>query len=451
MRLVLSMSKGSSVFFVALIACIFVAHPLSVGADERLNQRAELERQLAQIQTEIKANQSELEERQRERTSLERDVAILNSKIQAAQLGIKERNLIISGLKSDISDKEKGIRVLDSKVVSGEESLAQILRSTRQIDDTSIAEMILGGSLSTAFTDIDRYETVQQQLGVSFELMASQRSDLSARKQAFLDQQQEEQDLLQIQVLQQKSLKDTEKQKKDLVTAARGQESVYLQIISSKKKSAREIETALFGLRDAGPISFGTALQYAKEASAKTGVRPALILAVLTQETNLGENVGQCLLTNNPNKGDGKGKNTGTFIRRVMKPDRDVDPFIDITTELGIDSFDQVVSCPQSTGYGGAMGPAQFIPSTWMLYKDRLAHVTGQNPPNPWDPRIAIFGTALLMEDNGAGAQTTAAERKAALRYFAGGNWNRPAYAFYGNSVMDIAADIQAQINILGG
>ncbi|HEY4488731.1 MAG TPA: hypothetical protein VJB97_04400, partial [Candidatus Paceibacterota bacterium] len=107
---------------------------------------------------------------------------------------------------------------------------------------------------------------------------------------------------------------------------------------------------------------------------------------------------------------------------------------------------------PQSVGYGGAMGPAQFIPSTWMLYKDRLAKITGTNPPNPWQPRTAVFATALLMGDNGADAGTRSAERLAALRYFAGwGNASKPAYAFYGDSVMEYVDQYQRDIDVLEG
>ena len=98
------------------------------------------------------------------------------------------------------------------------------------------------------------------------------------------------------------------------------------------------------------------------------------------------------------------------------------------------------------------MGPAQFIPSTWVLYKDRIAKVTGENPPNPWNPRTAFFATALLMKDNGADAGTRAAERLAALRYFAGWkNARNPAYAFYGEGVMEFRDKYQRQIDILEG
>jgi membrane-bound lytic murein transglycosylase B len=98
------------------------------------------------------------------------------------------------------------------------------------------------------------------------------------------------------------------------------------------------------------------------------------------------------------------------------------------------------------------MGPAQFIPSTWAQYKTRIAKISGQNPPNPWDARTAIFAAAMLMADNGADGGTRATERLAALRYLAGwANAGKAAYAFYGNDVMDLADKFQQQIDILGG
>lgn len=414
------------------------------------DQRAALQAQLVQIQAEIQQTQSKLADTQSQRTSYERDVAILDYKVKEAQLQIKQRDLTIKALKAGINQKNVGISELDVRVASDQESLAQILRTTQQMDDTSFIELTLSGSLTEVFKDIDAFEQIQNAMNQSFVAMATKRSDLSARKQALEEQQQEAQDLLRIQVLQQQSLKTTQKQKKDLVAAVKGQEATYQTMIKAKKQSAAQIEAALFNLRDSKAVSFGDMYSYAKEAGQKVGVRPALILAILRQETNLGENVGQCLVTNTPNKGDGKGKNTGNFFKQVMKGSRDVDPFMRITLDLGLDPTTQVVSCPQAGGYGGAMGPAQFIPSTWVLYEDRIANATGQRPANPWNPRTATFATALLMADNGADRQTPAAERLAALRYFAGwGNANKPAYAFYGNGVMGYAEEYQANIDII--
>ncbi len=95
------------------------------------------------------------------------------------------------------------------------------------------------------------------------------------------------------------------------------------------------------------------------------------------------------------------------------------------------------------------MGPSQFIASTWVLYTSRLSNLVGEATPDPWNARTAIFATALLMKDNGADGGTRTAERRAALKYFAGSNWSKPANAFYGDGVMSLVDDIQGQIDIL--
>lgn len=433
-----------------LFSAVVLFAALPVYAQLSPQKRAELEAELVRIEADIAAKRAELEVKQRERTSLERDVALLDGQIDTAKLSIRQRDLAIQRLQSDIRDKQNAIGVLDDRVLKGQDSIGQLLRLTQSIDDTSMVELALGSTFSEVFAELDNFEMIQNSLRASFEEMAVARNDLSARKSALETQRSEEQELRQIQVLQRQELERAEKEKSALVKAAKGQEKVYQQVIAERQRDAATIRSALFDLRDSGAIPFGTAYQYAKEASAATGVRPALILGVLRQETNLGENVGQCLITNSPNKGDGKGKNTGRYFAHVMKPTRDVDPFMEITAELGIDPFSQVVSCPQAGGYGGAMGPAQFIPSTWVIYKDRVARMTGQNPPNPWSARTAVFATALLMMDNGADAGTRSAERLAALRYFAGwGNANKPAYSFYGDGVMRFADQYQADIDVL--
>lgn len=440
-------------FFVTLtvFGVLFSSVHVYAQVETPEQRRARLERELAEIEKDIAEKRGVLSEKQKERQSLERDISVLDGQITVAQKEIKHRDLTISKLHDDITDKRVAITEVDKKVARSQDSLAQLLRRTREIDDISLAELVLGGSLTDFFEDIDTFEQLQRNLDQSFEEMATLRSDLSTRKEVLEEKQGEEEQLRTVQVLEKKQIEQKEKEKQGILTVTKGVEKSYQQLIADREKQAAAIRSALFGLRDSAAIPFGKAYEYAKDASAATGVRPAVILAVLRQETNLGENIGQCLLTNDPTKGNGKGKNTGRFFANVMKPDRDVDPFMQITAELGLDPTAQVVSCPQVIGYGGAMGPAQFIPSTWMLYRARLAQATGTNPPNPWDARTAIIATALLMADNGANGGTRVSERTAALRYFAGGNWNKPAFAFYGDSVMGFADSYQADINILEG
>ena len=96
------------------------------------------------------------------------------------------------------------------------------------------------------------------------------------------------------------------------------------------------------------------------------------------------------------------------------------------------------------------MGPAQFIPSTWVLYKTKITAVTGNNPPSPWNTRDAFAASSLLLKDNGAAKGGRTAEQRAAVCYLAGcGNASKAAYQFYGNDVMAIADKYDKQIELL--
>lgn len=438
-------------FVLVAFVLMYFTVPAPLYADLNSDQRAALQAQLDQIEREIATNQGSLTELQRQRTTLERDIGILDAKIKQTQLQIKQSDLTLRKIGTDIDDKHQAIRSVDTKLAREQQSLAQILRETRAIDEMSIPEMILSGApLSDFFAEIDSFEQVQRSLGESFKRLAGLRTDLSTRKQELEEKQTEAEQVRQAQVLEKQVIQQNESQKKNILAVTKGQEKTYQQLIADKKKQAAAIREALFGLRDSAAISFGTAYEYAKQASAATGVRPALILAILTQESNLGQNVGSCYVTN-IDTGAGVGKNSGKVFRNVMKAPRDTLPFQSITESLGRDWSNTPVSCPQSVGYGGAMGPAQFIPSTWVLYKDRIARATGQSTPDPWDGRAAVAATAFLMADNGAANTTRAGERRAALKYFAGANWNKSANAFYGDNVMDIADRIQGEIEIIGG
>jgi membrane-bound lytic murein transglycosylase B len=424
--------------FVVLFACalgVAVGDLRAAHADATADQRAALQAQLTQVQAQIVQNQAKLAQEQTQQATLQNAVATLNSQITEAQLEIKQRNLTIQALSDGITEDNAGISVVNSNVSASQASLAQIMRDTQELDDTPLVELALGGTLPDLFQDIDDFAAIKQATGDSFTKLAAQKNDLATRAAALEDQQQQQNQLLQLQQAQQVALKTTQAQKQQLITETKGQESAYKQVIADQQKSVTQIEQALFALADTNKsVSFGDIYADAKEAGASTGVEPAFILAILTEESNLGKNVGNCTYEN------------------AMAPNRDIPDYLTIMSQLGLSPDSEKVSCAQSYGaYGGAMGPAQFIPSTWMLYQSRIASASGQNPPNPWDPRTATFATALYMSDLGADAGTPAAEREAALKYLAGSHWQGAAYAFYGEAVMNYTAQYQGQINQING
>lgn len=95
------------------------------------------------------------------------------------------------------------------------------------------------------------------------------------------------------------------------------------------------------------------------------------------------------------------------------------------------------------------MGPAQFLPATWLGYETRVTEITGNNPASPWNVKDAFVASALYLVNKGADQKTYDTEWKSAMIYLAGSNWSKPYLAFYGDQVMALAAQFQREIDIL--
>ena len=406
-------------------------------------------RRQAELQAELDATNKDIEywagvlaSKKSETASLARDVAILNAKIGEAKATIKAKNIVIQQLGKDIGEKAKTITNLTEKMGRQQDSLSRLIRKVNALESYSVAEFALSGkNLSDFFGDLDSISSVEEALKDSFFEVRETRTETEVAKNTLSKRQAAETDARKIIEEQQRQIQKNEADKKVLLALTKNQEKTYQGILGERQKKAAQIRSALFALRDTAAIPFGTAYAYALEVETKTGVRPALLLAILTQETNLGENVGQCLVKDFTT-GDGVGKNTGTPFSGIMKPSRDVKPFLDIAERLGFDPREKPVSCPQPGGYGGAMGPSQFIPSTWVGYEKRLAKALTVATPDPWIPRDAFFATGLYLSDLGADAGGYSAEHTAAAKYYAGGAWRTRGQG-YATSVMKHAQNIQ--------
>ncbi|MEA2715015.1 MAG: hypothetical protein QOG91_43 [Candidatus Parcubacteria bacterium] len=408
-------------------------------------QRAALEQELAQVEAEQKQAAKDLSAAQAESSSLARDIAVLNAKIKAAQLDIKAKNLQIQTLGNDINQKENHIEELDARIEKGKATLAVVLRKTNEIDSYSLPEVMLSQTtVAGFFKDIDTFQSVESGLKSTFEQLRADQAATAAEKDSLDNRRNAELDARHEIEVQEQSIKSNQASKQQLLTVSKGNEKSYSSLLAQKQARAAQIRAALFSLRDAAAIPFGQALQYAQAASQKTGVRPALILAIMTQESALGKNVGSCYVTDN-GTGSGVYAKTGSPVEDVMNPTRDIPPFLQILNELGGDSSKTLVSCPQSIGWGGAMGPAQFIASTWVILKDRLAGALGiSSMPDPWNPSHAFMATAMYLSDRGAVAGSYTSEKNAACKYYSGGACSKSSTVNnYGSSVMALADNIQ--------
>ena len=363
---------------------------------------------------------------------------------------MKARSLVIAQLRVNIAEKVSKINSLSQKIEREHESLAQLLRNTNEFDDGTLVHLILSdNSVSNFYSDLESYASIKQAVKASTEIIRGikteteiVKTDLETKQNAEIDAKVELENA-------QKKVALSEAEKKQLLAISKQTEAAYQTLAREKKARADRIRAALFPLRDSQAIPFGTALMYAENAQKKTGVRPALVLAILQQESNMGANVGSCVITN-LSTGETKGVNYGTIFPNGIHPTRDLPLLRAIVEGLGRNPLTTRVSCPlASGGYGGAMGPTQFIPSTWNSFQTRIANTLGKGLADPWNPEDAIMASSIYLGDLGASVGGFTAERTAALKYYAGSNWNKKANAFYGNSVMQKTAVIQANIDLL--
>ncbi len=446
-------------FVISSLLLPSILQPLKVNAQTQVQteqvKRAELERQLAELEKELAQITSQLQTQKGQSASLKRDIDILTTKINQAKTDIRAKNVLIEKLGGEINTKNKTIYSLTEKIEKEKESLEQLVKKAYELqDETSFVHVVMSGqTLSDFYRDLDDFQSIQDSIHESLGIVRNTREEVEVQKTELV-KKQDEQENAKARIEEAKKLVEAnEREKQSMLKVSKGKESEYEKVKAEKEKQKAQILAALFALRDSTvQINFEQALAYANAAGKATGVRPAFILGILKQETNIGANQGSCYLTD-PDTGAGVSK-TGKVYSNVMKPSRDVKPFLDITSRLGKDFKKTLVSCPLAGGgYGGAMGPSQFIPSTWKIMEAKVAAVTGNATPNPWSPRDAFFATAVYLRDLGANAGTYTAERNAACKYYSGRacDSRAPANSFYGNSVMSLASQLQSNIDLVEG
>ncbi|MEK7124467.1 MAG: hypothetical protein AAB877_02170, partial [Patescibacteria group bacterium] len=350
---------------------------------------------------------------------------------------------------------------IDKTALSIEESknqIATILRAVNEEDKKSSLVILMEGSLSDFFSNLSYLESLNSRISGLLESTSNLKFYLEGQIGKQESEKTQLQKTIQVQNLQKQENEKNKKEQEGYLKLTEAQYNQQLKEKQDAEKKASAIKSRIFellGVSDAP--NFQQAYDIAKYVSGATGVRAALILAVLTQESNLGKNVGQCYLKNSQT-GDGIRIKTGAFSPRTMSPKRDIPVFLNLIKEindgkgLAREAFSTPVSCVvyyngRPYGWGGAMGPAQFIPSTWssLGYSKKVSDITGK-VADPWDIRDAFLATGLLLRDNGAKNN----EFNAAMRYYCGGSCTRYD-RFYGNSVISIANQYEADIKAIGG
>lgn len=428
------------IFFLLFLA--FSALPFFCVKAAVQDEIAVRNKQIDEIQKQIDEYQKQIEGAHSQSQTLQNEVDNLNARINQVQLEIKSLGLSIKQTSLEIGDTESKISDAEDKINKHKNALAQYIKIIYENDQRSLTEILIkNDNLSDFFNDLNSIQTTQNNLKTAIDDIKELKKQLEQHQADLEEKQTEFERLKGLQEIENKSLSQNKIQKNQLLKDTKGQESKYQELVKKSQKDIQAIKDQIGYLIQNG-VSVEDAVKYGNLAAIATGIRPAFLIAELEVESGIGINVGKCNRSGDPPE---KG------WQNIMNY-RDFQPFANITSQLGLDINTTPVSCPQYVrgrryGWGGAMGPAQFIPSTWLGYADQVARLVGRTVANPWNIEDAFTAAAVKLARAGATSKTRAGEVAAAKAYYSGKfKCSSAPCNNYANAVLRKAAEIEANL-----
>jgi septal ring factor EnvC (AmiA/AmiB activator) len=155
----------------------------------------ELRQKLAVCQAELAQQEAALSTQKKQSGTLKGDISVLQADISAKQTKINARLALIKKLGGEIDQKNQKIAVLSDRLENQKQSLAQLIRKTRELDNDSVVQLLLTtGSISDFYSDLDSVTSIKGELKESVDELHGIRSDTEEEKQSLEQKQDEETD-----------------------------------------------------------------------------------------------------------------------------------------------------------------------------------------------------------------------------------------------------------------
>lgn len=355
--------------------------------------------------------------------NLQNQISLIDSEIKESELQIEATQLKINGIEEEIREIAFAIGIKEKKIEEHKTAMADYLRIINELDATSPVEIFFSArSFSDIIDQVEYISVLQAKTNDLIKDYVSAKTDLETTRQQQREVKDQEMGLLKMQDEQKNVLEEKRHAKEIILNDTKGEEEQYQKIINESSDYWETVTRANFSAFDTDElINIKDAFDFAALAADRTGVRKALLLAVITQESYFGMDNG-----------------TGHY-QSNMHPSEHSD-FLALCEELGLNPDERKISAKPTTypGWGGAMGPAQIMPSEWQGIKDEVAKLTEHEKPSPWNGQDAFVGCALILKRNGAATRDRDQEREAVGRYFAGGAWKE--FSWYADQVMEKTA-----------
>lgn len=234
------------VLFVALLLFSSGSIPSNAQTADELNSKInQKNNEIEKLEQEIKGYQAQLGNLAKEKDSLSNQIKQLdltrkklNADISITGKEIERTNLKISGLTSDIGDKE-------SSIENSREVIAESVRAMNESEGSTMAEIILTqGNLSEVWNDIDNLITIREKLKERIAELRIVKVELEGTRKETVDARDELLALKSKLSDQKKVVDQNTKDKNKLLSDTKSSEANYQKILAAQiaKKAAFEKE-----------------------------------------------------------------------------------------------------------------------------------------------------------------------------------------------------------------
>jgi peptidoglycan hydrolase CwlO-like protein len=389
-------------------------------------------------------------------SQLQQGIADLNYNIAKIQIQINAKNASIKKLGANIATTTQYIGLLSNRMDDIKKSISKMLRDTYSMDDTSIINVLLSSdNLSNFFINTDNYSTINQKLKVLMDELSGVKKTSEQQKKDLETKQAQEAKLKYEQEQAKTTTQGLKTEKQTLLSITKNKEAEYQKLIADKEALKNKIRNKLYRTASGEEISFGDALKIIQPYESTIGISSALVLAVLFQESaidsTIGKNIGKCTYN----------QASACIAGKTVMSDTQKSSFLNIMSNLGLNPNTTPISCAicRDGSYGGAMGPAQFMPVTWNGITQRVSNIIGIAYPSPFENLAAFTASAILLKDNQDRCITAFAKRNdlwscSAAKYYGGlslsGKKLRNSMNYgYGSSVLTRALQFEKDIATL--
>lgn len=421
-----------------MFICLFVylSAPFTVQAETPADIEQLIEtrqRQISDIENQIADYWKQVDERKNKGASVQSDIEILKDKIAQSELEIRGLKLAIEQSGYKLKQTEARIGDVAEKLDATRGRLGASLRFLHVREEAPVLlRFVETERLSEMFLALSEIEQLHSGLKEVLGGLKETKGELEQIREEIVEEKQAQERLRRIEESQKETVAKRKSQQTKILAQIEKEKNKLISTIANKKQDLDKIKEQITYLAQAG-VSAEEAVRFGELAAIRAGVRTAFLIAVLEVESRLGQNVGK-----------------GNWKKDMHS--RDHEAFKSITTKLGRDPDTTPVSRAPSYGWGGAMGPAQFLPNTWLAYEAEVARLTGHNPPDPWNIEDAFTAAALKLARGGASNKTREGEVRASKAYISGsGNCTKSICNRYSNLIQEKAEEIEAELGKNGG